>query len=43
MTREDLLTLVESGGQVTTRLRQLGAAATSTDLVTFYRERRIPG
>jgi uncharacterized damage-inducible protein DinB len=30
-------------GQITTLLRQLGAAATSTDLITFHRERRIPG
>jgi uncharacterized damage-inducible protein DinB len=26
-------------GQITTLLRQLGAKATGTDLITFYRER----
>ena len=26
-------------GQITTMLRQLGAKATSTDLIIFYRER----
>ena len=30
-------------GQITTMLRQLGAPATSTDLIAFYRERRIGG
>src|ERR1700689_1304223 len=29
-------------GQVTTLLRQLGAKATGTDLITFYRERAAP-
>lgn len=30
-------------GQITTMLRQLGADAASTDLIVFYRERRIGG